>query len=300
MFKSALILLCIISTNVHAVYNGVFEEDLPPPEKHTYAGFLFFDAALIGLITEEQKFVTCGVTLVDGPQIPLHLKRRVLVTAGHCAESDIPGVQVDQVFVAFNEDPEMIIGNEPPLRFPIGFNNASPVFAGKPYSPFATQASGLGSGTTKLDYGVIILDQQVPIAVVPRLARLPAINQAKGVKSVIMTGYGINVWGNQHSVKLEDAPATGSGEVLGERKKMTITMDVLSLNATNMNTAMNFQHDQTSCNGDSGSGEIIDATPKVIVAVTSAGDFNCRALQTNTRIDTQPFFDFLAEVISQN
>jgi hypothetical protein len=83
---------------------------------------------------------------------------------------------------------------------------------------------------------------------------------------------------------------------------MTVTMKVISINLWNIEESMNFALvDGTACNGDSGSGFIDAQNPggPVLVSTVSQGDFNCRAVNTSTRIDTIEFKNFLVDKLSQ-
>jgi hypothetical protein len=208
----------------------------------------------------------------------------------------------------------MVMDTNAPARAPVALNNVTSLntFAGRGRTPLARQITGVGIGAYKDDYAVIVLRQPVPESTVAQPALLPEIGQAVELlkKPATVTGYGTIVWGNSRSTGIsgtdtngQPIPGTGAGNILGPRQKMTITMDVISINGWNIEQSMNFAlGNGTACNGDSGSG-IIDArnpARPVLLSTVSMGDFNCRATNTSTRVDTVQFKNYLLNLLSTN
>ncbi|MFN8787891.1 MAG: trypsin-like serine protease [Neisseriaceae bacterium] len=221
------------------------------------------------------------------------MKRRVAVTARHCAEVAMES----NVTITFDETPQFIRESGVTKNVIL----TEPSFSGKAY--YIDKYNYFLDG----DFAVVILDSPVSEQIVPLPAQLPNIGQASSVfkQRVTMTGYGVIVWGNSHSVGLDEAADTGHGVLIGDRAKMTITMPVLSYTNINLMTQMNYALGQdTSCNGDSGSGEVIEVdlasnTPSILLAVTSSSDLNCRAMQNNSRIDRKSFYDLLSNTLQK-
>jgi hypothetical protein len=209
----------------------------------------------------------------------------------------------------------MVMDNNAPTRAPIALSNVNSAnaFAGHAWTPLGRQITGVGIGAYKDDYAVIVLNQPVPDIVVAQPVSLPGVGQAVNVwenqRSLTLTGYGTVVWGNSTSTGISGTDSngqlisnTGAGNILGLRQKMTVTMKVISINLWNIEESMNFALvDGTACNGDSGSGFIDAQNPggPVLVSTVSQGDFNCRAVNTSTRIDTIEFKKFLVDKLSQ-
>jgi Trypsin len=289
-----------------AIYNGTPDTDFT----HQYAGLMFSKETINGF----DKLPTCGATLVDADYIPDQYKRRIVITAGHCIRgfSDAAG-EID-LWVTFIADPGMVMDTNAPARAPVALNNVTNLntFAGRGWTPLARQITGVGIGAYKDDYAVIVLSQAVPESMVAQPALLPEIGQAVQVlkKPATVTGYGTVVWGNSNSTGISGTdsngqaiPVTGAGNILGPRQKMTITMDVISINSWNIEQSMNFAlGNGTACNGDSGSGIIDERNPArpVLLSTVSMGDFNCRATNTSTRIDTLQFKNYLLDRLSKN
>jgi hypothetical protein len=289
-----------------AIYNGVPDTDFT----HQYAGLIFSSETINGIT----KLPTCGATLVQAAYIPDRYKRRIVVTAGHCIRGFNDDASERDLWVTFIADPGMVMDTNAPTRAPVALNNVNVLnsFQGRGSTPLARQITGVGIGAYKDDYAVIVLRQAVPESMVSQPAYLPEIGQAAGVfkKQVTLTGYGTVVWGNSRSTGIsgtdsngQPIPGTGAGNILGPRQKMTIEMDVISVNGWNIEESMNFALGSgTACNGDSGSG-IIDARDPgrpVLLSTVSQGDFNCRATNTSTRVDTVQFKSYLMELLSRN
>jgi len=289
-----------------AIYNGTPDTDFT----HQYAGLMFSTETINGIV----KLPTCGATLVDADYIPDRYKRRIVITAGHCIRGFNDDVGERDLWVTFIADPGMVMDTNAPARAPVALTNVTSLntFAGRGWTPLARQITGVGIGAYKDDYAVIVLKQAVPESTVGQLALLPEIGQAVEVlkKPATVTGYGTIVWGNSRSTGIsgtdtngQTIPGTGAGNILGPRQKMTITMDVISINSWNIEQSMNFAlGNGTACNGDSGSG-IIDArnpARPVLLSTVSMGDFNCRATNTSTRVDTVQFKNYLLNLLSTN
>ena len=242
-------------------------------------------------------YSSCGATLVDGNDIPQALKRKVVITARHCVNN---AATTDGVSVTFDETPGMVFGNGD--RFATSFEGLDePVYHGS----VSYVALGNGDQWFKNDHAIIILDNAVPENIVPLPAQLPQLGQAKGtVKSnLTMTGYGTIIWGNSNSTGLGDVP-NGNGNIVGIRDKMTIQMEVISVtNELILQSMVYALGDATACNGDSGSGIVIDGNagenkPSVILSTVAGGDFACKSLNTSSRVDTQDFKNLLLNTIS--
>jgi len=289
-----------------AIYNGTPDTDFT----HQYAGLMFSRETINGI----DKLPTCGATLVDADYIPDRYKRRIVITAGHCIRGFNDDAGERDLWVTFIADPGMVMDTNAPARAPVALNNVTSLntFAGRGWTPLARQITGVGIGAYKDDYAVIVLNQAVPESMVAQPARLPEIGQAVELlkKPATVTGYGTIVWGNSRSTGIsgtdtngQPIPGTGAGNILGPRQKMTITMDVISINGWNIEQSMNFAlGNGTACNGDSGSG-IIDARNPgrpVLLSTVSQGDFNCRATNTSTRVDTVQFKNYLLNLLSTN
>jgi len=289
-----------------AIYNGTPDTDFT----HQYAGLMFSKETINGI----DKLPTCGATLVDADYIPDRYKRRIVITAGHCIRGFSDDAGERDLWVTFIADPGMVMDTNAPARAPVALNNVTSLntFAGRGRTPLARQITGVGIGAYKDDYAVIVLSKAVPESTVAQPARLPEIGQAVELlkKPATVTGYGTIVWGNSRSTGIsgtdtngQPIPGTGAGNILGPRQKMTITMDVISINGWNIEQSMNFAlGNGTACNGDSGSG-IIDArnpARPVLLSTVSMGDFNCRATNTSTRVDTVQFKNYLLNLLSTN
>ena len=257
----------------------------PDAGRHPYAGLAYI------LDPNGGNYLTCSGSLVHAPQLP---DRQVFLTAGHCiffAQALGGGTRW---YVTFDETPGMVFG-DPTSRFP---TSLSPdyTFIGTGYTDFSTQSSGIGVGSGKRDYGIILLDAPVDPSIVPQPAALPTIglvddlfgpHGAADAPEITMVGYGIELW------------STGGGGppvvVNGPREKSVITLKILSIQNWNILEQMNLQQgDMTACNGDSGAPGIVhQGNSDTAVAITANGDSLCRATNTMTRIDTQDFYRFL-------
>jgi len=289
-----------------AIYNGTPDTDFT----HQYAGLMFSKETINGI----DKLPTCGATLVEADYIPAAYKRRVVITAGHCIRGFSDDAAERDLWVTFIADAGMVMDTNAPARAPVALTNvtAANTFAGRGWTPLARQITGVGIGAYKDDYAVIVLQQAVPESIVAQPAALPAIGQAVNMlkKPATVTGYGTIVWGNSTSTGIsgidgngQPIPATGAGNILGPRQKMTITMKVISINSWNIEQSMNFAlGNGTACNGDSGSGIIDARNPDrpVLLSTVSMGDFNCRATNTSTRVDTVQFKNYLLDRLSKN
>lgn len=312
--------LVTYATPSFAIYNGIADSDsvikgtkIATPGTHLYAGLLYYP----GVVNGANKYLTCGATLVDSTEIPAEFKRRIAITAGHCIRGFNDDVDNRDLRVTFIANPGMVMDTTPPTRAPVALSNVTSKnsFAGHAWTPLLQQINGVGPGGYKDDYAVIVLnkDNPVPDYIVPQLMQLPSVGQAGTLigsqRSLTLTGYGTIVWGNFNSTPTPTTDwtnqiisGTGAGNILGLRQKMTVEMKVISVNAWNIEESMNFaQGDGTACNGDSGSGFIdtLDPNAPVLLATVSQGDFNCRAVNTSTRIDTTEFYNFLRSTINK-
>lgn len=291
---SASLLGMMFCSNAFAVFGGSIVTD----NSYGYAGLMYVYASNPAI----NGYLTCGATLVDSPEIQnAGLSGQVVITARHCVSEFFP--QGQEIGVTFINDPGMVLGNN--TRFPTSFTNINSTneYKGKVYfTPIKNTASG------KNDIAVIILYNKVP-ASTPSV-KLPTIGivDTLPAKSVLrMTGYGTIIWGNSTSTGLTGPALSSNGynNLFGPRQKMTITMNIITATPNEIVQQMNFaQGDETACNGDSGSGWIIDdpinPNTGIIVGTTLGGDANCRAINTTSRLDTQDFYDLLNRAISPN
>src|SRR5262245_36830282 len=161
----------------------------PDAGRHPYAGLAFI------FISNGGFYLTCSGSLVRAPQLP---DRKVFLTAGHCiffAEALGGGTRWN---VTFDETPGMVFG-DPTSRFPTSLSPDN-TFIGTGYTDFSTQSSGIGAGSGKLDYGIILLDAPVDASIVPQPAALPTIGLVDDLfgphgtpdaPEITMVGYGI-------------------------------------------------------------------------------------------------------------
>jgi hypothetical protein len=260
----------------------------PDAGEHPYAGLAYI------FIPASGHYTTCSGSLVNAPNLP---ERRVFLTAGHCifsAETMGGGTRWN---VTFDETPEMDFA-DPTSRFPTSLS-PDHTFTGTGYTDFSTKSRGLGVGSGKGDYGIIILDHPVERNIVPQPVELPAIGLVDDLfgphgtaerREITMVGYGIETW------------STGDGAsavvVNGPREKSIVTLEILSIQNWNILEQMVLQQgDMTACNGDSGApGIVYQGESDTVVAITANGDSHCRATNTMTRVDTQDFYNFLSKV----
>jgi hypothetical protein len=236
----------------------------PDAGEHPYAGLAYI------YIPDRGNYITCSGSLVNAPDLP---DRQAFLTAGHCiffAQVLGGGTSWN---VTFDETPEMDFA-DPTSRFPTSLS-PDHTFTGTGYTDFSTQSSGVGVGSGKGDYGIILLDTPVAASIVPQPAELPTIglvddlfgpHGTADVWEITMVGYGIEIW------------STGGGGpavvVNGPREKSVITMDILSIQNWNILAQMVLQQgDMTACNGDSGAPSIVNQEDiDTVVAITANGD----------------------------
>jgi hypothetical protein len=257
----------------------------PDAGRHPYAGLAYIYMPNAG------NYITCSGSLVHAAQLP---DRRVFLTAGHCIFFAQAAGGGTRWYVTFDETPGMVFG-DPTSRFP---TSLSPdyTFIGTGYTDFSTRSNGIGVGSGKGDYGIILLDDPVEAFIVPHAAALPTIGLVDELfgprgtadaREITMVGYGIERW------------STGGGRpsvvVNGPREKSVITMEILSIQKSNILEQMVLQRgDMTACNGDSGAPGIVhQGNSDTAVAVTANGDSLCRATNTMARVDTPDFYRFL-------
>lgn len=307
IYPGVLTVMLIYASPSFAIYNGIADTD----STHQYAGLLFYPTTINGVV----KNLTCGATLIDIPaNIPEKYRRRIAITAGHCIRGFNDDVSERALRVTFIANPGMVMDSTPPARAPIALTNVNDgnSFEGYAWTPLARQITGVGIGAYKDDYAVIVLKTAVLSNVVPQPMPLASVGEVASLmgspRLLTLTGYGTIVWGNSNSTPIPSTDwnnqlisNTGAGNILGLRQKMTVRMNPISVTGWNIEESMNFALDAgTACNGDSGSGFIDAESPEapVLVATVSQGDFNCRAVNTSTRIDTAAFRDFLASTIN--
>jgi len=277
---SLFLCLSLACSSAFATFRGE-----PDAGRHPYAGLAYIFNPDAG------NYLTCSGSLVHAPQLP---DRQVFLTAGHCiffAEALDGGTRWN---VTFDEMPGMVFG-DPTSRFPTSLS-PDHAFVGTAYTDFSTPSSGIGVGSGKGDYGIILLDAAVDASIVPEPAALPTIGLVDRLfgprgtadaREIAMVGYGIELW------------STGGGGppvvVNGPREKSLITLAILSIQNWNILARMNLQQgDMTACNGDSGAPAIVhQGSSDTVVAITANGDSLCRATNTMTRLDTQDFYRFL-------
>jgi len=275
--------LWLACSRAFAIFRGE-----PDAGKHPYAGLAYI------FIPASDNYTTCSGSLVNAPNLP---DRQVFLTAGHCiffAEVLGGGTRWN---VTFDETPEMDFA-DPTSRFPTSLS-PDHTFTGTGYTDFSTKSRGVGVGSGKGDYGIILLDHPVETSIVPQPAELPTIGLVDDLfgphgtadrREITMVGYGIETW------------STGGGGpavvVNGPREKSVITLDILSIQNWNILEQMVLQQgDMTACNGDSGAPGIVNQEDiDTVVAITANGDSLCRATNTMTRVDTQDFYNFLRKL----
>src|SRR5262245_11840611 len=151
--------LCVSLTcsNAFATFRGE-----PDAGRHPYAGLAYISNPDAG------NYLTCSGSLVNAPQLP---DRRVFLTAGHCLFfAQALGARWN---VTFDETPGMVFG-DPTSRFPTSLSpDPDLTFIGTGYTEFSTPSNGIGVGSGKGDYGIILLDDPVDASIVP--AALPAV-----------------------------------------------------------------------------------------------------------------------------
>src|SRR4029453_638749 len=159
---------------------------------HPYAGLAYI------FIPASGNYTTCSGSLVNAPNLP---DRRVFLTAGHCiffAKVLGGGTRWN---VTFDETPQMEF-SDPTSRFPTSLS-PDHTFTGTGYTDFSTKSSGLGVGSGKGDYGIILLDHPVETSIVAQSAELPTIGLVDDLfgphgtadrREVTMVGYGIETW----------------------------------------------------------------------------------------------------------
>ena len=279
-FSMGLGLWLACSSAALAIFRGE-----PDAGRHPYAGLGYIFNPNSG------NYLTCSGSLVHAPQLP---DRRVFLTAGHClffAQALGGGTRWN---VTFDETPGMVFG-DPTSRFPTSLS-PDQTFTGTAHTEFATRSNGIGVGSGKGDYGIILLDAAVDASIVPEPAALPTIGLVDDLfgprgtadaREITMVGYGIELW------------STGGGGppvvVNGPREKSVITLNIVSIQNWNILEQMNLQQgDMTACNGDSGAPGIVQqGSSDTAVAITANGDSLCRATNTMTRVDTEEFYRFL-------
>lgn len=248
-------------------------------------------------------YFSCGGYLVDVASIELSndLARRIFVTAAHCVNSR----DNENPFVVHFNNGDARVTESASCPRVIGFKEDSEFsyYKGlRSWALFTTKSSGVGVGSGKVDYAIILLNKPVEPKDVPYPAKVAVTNPGNmltvsNIPILGMAGFGIAGLGN-----LDQKNSLGQPLLInGPRQKMYVEMPTTSVQNWNILSQMIVaQSEQTACNGDSGSALFLP-TPDGSLTYTvyghvANGDFNCRATNTSTRVDTQEFRDFVKSV----
>ncbi len=252
--------LALGTTPAFAISNGV-----PDGNGHPNVGALLADFNEDGKITGDEAF--CSGSLIAPT---------VFLTAGHCLVFLEPA-GIDTIYVSF--DRALLDANGPGTLIATSTWAFDPGF----YTNFQEAH----------DIGVVILPEGSTTGItpvdLPEAGWLDAAQAAGTLRATLIrnVGYGvIPEW--------KGAPTRFGYDGV----RYTSLSPVMGLTKTWLKLLMN--NDATGlggvCFGDSGSPKFVDDT-NLIVAITTGGDGNCRALNYNYRLDTGAARAFLEDFV---
>jgi hypothetical protein len=252
--------LALGTTPAFAISNGV-----PDGNGHPNVGALLADFNENGAVTGDEAF--CSGSLISPT---------VFLTAGHCLVFLEPA-GIETIYVSF--DPALLDANGP------GTLIASSTWAFDPafYTSFREAH----------DIGVVILPEgsttDITPVELPEEGWLDDAQDAGTLRTMLIrnVGYGvIPTWkGSPTQFEYDGVRYTSVSPVMGLTKtwlKLLMNNDATGLGGV--------------CFGDSGSPKFVGDT-NLIVAITTGGDGNCRALNYNYRLDTAAARDFLEDFV---
>jgi hypothetical protein len=270
---------------------------VPDNRVHQYAGYLGIPRRVPNACTPANRVIysNCGGSLVTIPGFP---SRRMFLTARHCV---VVRENVSDSFIVHFGDADLRLVDTTCNRvFGANTNTTTQVFSAKyawfPPQPKNTNGieSGLGGGLFGGEYALLLLDNAVPTnqvdveAVVFDSSSMRTNTLASFIPVVGTAGYGIFGYGTSLNNTL-GKPIPSSGN----RDKEYVELPVNSVQTTQITAAMNAaQYDPALCNGDSGSAAIRPAKVNgfyYAFGVVVAGDLNCRATNTYTRVGTTAY-----------
>jgi Trypsin len=254
-------ILALGTAPAFAISNGV-----PDGNGHPNVGALLADFNEDGKVTGDEAF--CSGSLISPT---------VFLTAGHCVQFLKPA-GIETIYVSF--DPALLDGNGP------GTLIASSTWAFDPafYTNFQEAH----------DIGVVIVPETSTAGIdpvdLPEAGWLDAAQAAGTLRSTLIRNVGYGVipdW--------KGAPPRATYDGM----RNTSLSPVMGLTKTWLKLLMN--NDATGlggvCFGDSGSPKFVGDT-NLIVAITTGGDGNCRALNYNYRLDTAAARAFLEDFVA--
>lgn len=307
----------MLSTSILLVFVTIFVNHsfatrygTPDNRRHQYAGYLGIprrDPAVVGTCTALPVYSSCGGSLVSIPGFP---ERRIFLTGRHCVI--LRTNQTDPFMIHFGEFDKRILVNVPGcVNRTIGFvtsaTNPATVYTARyvwypelPKSQGLDNAGGSGIGLYGSDYAIILLDRVVtPDQVNEEAVIFDSSRLGRNINLAVIgtVGYGIVGYGTRADGTLGKPIA-----VIGDRNKNYVELDVTSVQPTNILASMNAAKlEEALCSGDSGSGGI-NPMPDIngaynIYGVVVAGDVQCRAVNTYSRVGTAPFWTWLNTII---
>ena len=180
-----------------------------------------------------------------------------------------------------------VFGNLATLPLAVTFDSSvtptSTIYRGRPViHPTYADYKGKGGFSDPRDMAVLLLDS-APVGITPAaVAPVGYLDRdaLKGAK-VLSVGYGT----------IRESRTKGPQGILGNSDRRQGAGTFLSLQDAWLRTSMNqATGDAGTCYGDSGGPHFIGST---VVAITSTGDTQCKALDTDYRMDTAVAHAFL-------